>query len=109
MAQKIVKYKLRKNDTVKVISGRERGKTGRVLHIDQEKGRAVIEGINMVKKAIRPNSQNKKGGITSIEAAINTANLMILCKKCGPVRIGRKIEAGQKIRFCSFYHRFGTG
>jgi len=100
MVQRIVKYKLRKNDTVKVISGKERGKTGRVLRIDQEKGRAVVEGINMVKKAIRPSSQNKKGGITSIEAAVHTANLMIVCKKCGPVRIGRKIEGGQKIRFC---------
>jgi len=100
MAQRIVKYKLRKDDTVKVVNGRERGKTGRVLQIDQEKGRVVVEGINMVKKAIRPSGQNKKGGIISIEAAVHISNLMIVCKKCGPVRIGRRPEGGQKIRFC---------
>lgn len=100
MAQRIVKCKLLKNDTVKIVRGRERGKTGRVLHIDQDKGRAVVEGINMVKKAIRPSAQNKKGGIISIEAAIHISNLMIVCKKCGPVRIGKKLEGEQKIRFC---------
>lgn len=100
MTQQIAKNKLQKNDMVKVVSGKERGKTGRILSIDLGKGRAVIEGINMVKKAIRPSAKNKKGGIISVEAAVHISNIMVVCKKCGPTRLGKKLEGGQKIRFC---------
>ena len=62
------KLKLRKNDTVKVIAGRDKGKSGRIIRIDREKLRAVVEGLNMVKKAVKQKKQNQKGGITSIEA-----------------------------------------
>ena len=78
------KVKLRKNDVVKVISGREKGKTGRILRIDREKMRAVVEGLNMVKKAVKQRKQNEKGGITSVEAPLSVSKLMIVCKKCGP-------------------------
>jgi len=92
--------KLRKNDVVKVISGREKGKTGRILRIDREKMRAVVEGLNMVKKAVKQRKQNEKGGITSIEAPLSVSKLMIVCKKCGPTRIGYKVDGETKKRVC---------
>ena len=94
------KIKLRKNDTVKVIAGREKGKTGRVVRIDREKMRAVVEGLNMVKKAMKQKKQNQKGGITSVEAPLPLGKIMIMCKKCGPTRIGYLMEANGKKRVC---------
>jgi large subunit ribosomal protein L24 len=94
------KIKLRKNDTVKVIAGREKGKTGRVVSIDRDKGRAVIEGLNMVKKAVKQKKQNQKAGITSVEAPLSVGKIMIMCKKCGPTRIGYVIDDNGKKRVC---------
>ena len=94
------RIKLRKNDTVRVIAGREKGKTGRVVRIDREKMRAVVEGLNMVKKAMKQKKQNQKGGITSVEAPLPLGKLMIMCKKCGPTRIGYLMEANGKKRVC---------
>ncbi len=94
------KLKLRKNDTVKVIAGREKGKTGRIIRIDREKLRAVVEGLNMMKKAVKQKKQNQKGGITSVEAPIPLGKLMIMCKKCGPTRIGYVVEGDAKRRVC---------
>jgi large subunit ribosomal protein L24 len=95
-----VKYKIKKNDQVQIMAGKDRGKSGRVLRIDRERGRVVIEGLNMVKKAVRPRGQNQKGGISSVEAALAISNVQILCKKCGPTRIGLRMEKDQKVRFC---------
>ncbi len=94
------KVKLRKNDVVKVIAGRDKGKTGRILRIDREKMRAVVEGLNMVKKAVKQRKQTDKAGITSVEAPLSLSKLMIMCKKCGPVRIGYKMEGETKKRVC---------
>jgi large subunit ribosomal protein L24 len=94
------RIKLRKNDTVKVIAGREKGKTGRVIRIDREKMRAVVEGLNMVKKAVKQKKQHQKAGITSVEAPLPVGKLMIMCKKCGPTRIGYVVEANGKKRVC---------
>jgi large subunit ribosomal protein L24 len=95
------KIKLRKNDTVKVMAGREKGKTGRVIRIDRAKMRAVVEGLNMVKKAVKQKKQNQKAGITSVEAPLSLGKLMIVCKKCGPTRIGYLMsEGGGKKRVC---------
>ena len=95
------KIKLRKNDTVKVISGRDKGKTGRVVRIDREKMRAVVEGLNMVKKAVKQKKQNQKAGITSVEAPLGLAKLMIVCRKCGPTRIRWKIDGERRSRICA--------
>lgn len=92
--------KLKKNDTVQIISGRSKGKTGRVLKIDRENGRVFIEGVNMVKKAVKPKKQNDKGGITEIEAPVDASNVMIVCKKCGPSRIGYDYDGDTKVRKC---------
>jgi large subunit ribosomal protein L24 len=97
---KTVKYKIKKNDQVQIVAGKDRGKSGRVLRVDRDRGRVVIEGLNMVKKAIRPRGQNQKGGITTVEAALAISNVQILCKKCGPTRIGMRTDKGGKVRFC---------
>ena len=92
--------KLKKEDTVKIISGKDKGKTGRVIRLDHENGKVMVQGLNMVKKAKKPRSQNDKGGIIDIEAALNVSKVMILCKKCGPTRIGMKFDGGTKTRIC---------
>ena len=94
------KHKIKKNDQVQIMTGKDRGKSGRVLRVDRDRGRVVIEGLNMVKKTMRPKGQNQKGGISSVEAALAISNVQILCKKCGPTRIGLRAEKGVKVRFC---------
>jgi large subunit ribosomal protein L24 len=94
------KIRLRKNDVVKVISGKDKGKTGRILSIESDSMRAVVEGLNMVKKAVKKKKQNQQGGITSVEAPVALGKLMILCKKCGATRIAYKIEGERKTRVC---------
>ena len=92
--------KLRKDDTVRIISGEEKGKSGKIVRIDLVKGRAIVQGLNMVKKAMRKKSQNDRGGIVEIEAPIRLCNMMIVCKKCGPTRLGYKIDGDAKKRVC---------
>ena len=95
------KYKLRKEDLVQVIAGKDKGKQGKILKIDREKGRVIVAGVNMVKKAMKKKNQNDRGGIAEIEAALHISNVMIVCKKCGrPVKIGYKIEGDTKKRVC---------
>ena len=100
MAEALYKMKLKKEDTVEVITGKDKGKRGRVLKIFRDKDRIVVEGVNMVKKAKKRRKQQDRGGIIEIEAAIHSSNLMIVCKKCGPTRIGYKIDGDKKIRVC---------
>jgi len=95
------KYKLRKEDLVQVVAGKDQGKQGKILRIDHEKGRVIVSGINMVKKAMKKKSQTDRGGIVEIEAPLHISNVMIVCKKCNkPVRAGYKIIDGQKKRVC---------
>lgn len=93
---------IRKNDSVMVIAGRERGKTGKVLRVIPERGVAFIERINLVKRHSKPRGQKQPGGILEKEAAIQASNLMVMCDKCNaPVRVGRKVLAdGTKVRVC---------
>ena len=95
-----IKYKLRKEDQVQVVAGKDKGKQGKVIMIDREKGRAIVAGCNMVKKAQKKRKQTDRGGIIEIEAAIAISNIMIVCRKCGPTRIGYKIEGDAKKRVC---------
>ena len=94
------KFKLKKEDTVEVIAGKDKGKRGRILKILRDKDRVLVEGVNMVKKAQKKRKQQDRGGIIEVEAALHSSNLMIVCKKCGPTRIGYKIEGDSKIRVC---------
>ena len=101
MAEKVAhKFKLKKEDNVQIITGKDKGKRGRILKIMRDKDRVVVEGANLVKKAKKRRNQQDRGGIIEVEAAIHSSNLMIVCKKCGPTRIGYKIEGKEKIRVC---------
>jgi large subunit ribosomal protein L24 len=100
MAEAAHKFKLKKEDTVQIIAGKDKGKRGRILKILRSKDRVVVEGANIVKKAKKRRNQQDRGGIVEIEAPIHASNLMIVCKKCGPTRIGYKIEGEHKTRVC---------
>lgn len=94
-----MKTKLKKDDTVIVVAGKDKGKTGRVLRIDREKGRILVEGVNMVKKAQRKRSQEETGGIIEKEAPIAVSNVMFVGKNGRPTRLGYRIEGNEKVRF----------
>ena len=100
MVEAAHKYKLKKEDTVVIITGKDKGKRGRVLKILRDKDRVVVEGANLVKKAKKRKNQRDRGGIVEIEAAIHYSNVAIICKKCGPTRIGYKIDGENKTRVC---------
>jgi large subunit ribosomal protein L24 len=99
MAEAVHKFKLKKEDTVQVITGKDKGKRGRILKILRDKDRVVIEGVNIVKKARKRRNQQDRGGIVEIEAAVHSSNVMIVCKKCGPTRIGYKLEQTPEGKF----------
>jgi large subunit ribosomal protein L24 len=92
--------KLKKDDTVQVIAGKEKGKQGKLLKVERESGRVIVAGLNMVKKAMRKRKQTDRGGIQEIEASIDASNVMIVCKKCGPTRVGYKLAGDDKQRVC---------
>jgi len=94
------KFKIRKEDTVEIIAGKDKGKRGRILKILRDKDRVIVEGANIVKKAQKRRKQQDRGGIIEIEAALHASNVMIVCKKCGPTRIGYKLEGENKTRIC---------
>ena len=88
-----VRIQLKKNDQVKVIAGRDRGKTGRVLDVDAATGRMLVEHVNMIKRHTQKNPAKQiAGGIAEKEAPIAVSNVMILCGKCGPVRIRHHVS-----------------
>ena len=92
---------VKKGDLVKVISGKDRGKQGKILRTIPEKERVVVEKVNMMKKAMRPTQQNPQGGISTMEAPLSVSNVMFICPKCDkPTRLGHKRENGKKIRVC---------
>lgn len=95
-------YKIRLGDTVQVIKGNDRGKRGKVLKILPQEKRAIIEGINLVKKHKRKTQQDQPGGVVSIEAPISLSNLMLFCRHCSrPTRIGFSVlKNGEKTRIC---------
>jgi large subunit ribosomal protein L24 len=94
---------IRKGDNVRVIAGKDNGKSGRVLSIDAKKNRVVVEHVAIMKRHTRPNPQkNIKGGIVEKEASINVSNVMVVCANCGKhTRIGHKVlPDGTKVRQC---------
>lgn len=95
------KSKIRTGDTVVVVSGRERGKTGKVLSIDLRAGKVVVEKLNVIKRHTKPNQKVKQGGILEREAPLQISNVMFLCPTTQkPTRIGiRILEDGRRVRF----------
>jgi large subunit ribosomal protein L24 len=96
------KYHIKKNDTVMVIAGKEKGKSGKVMRIIPKKDRVIVEKLNMVKRHMRPGQQSRQGGILEKESPIHVSNLMLVCSKCtDPTRVGYKIlDDNQKARYC---------
>ena len=98
-----VQTPIRRNDTVMVIAGKDRGKRGRVLRVLPADNRLLVEGVNIIKRHTRPNPQrNIKGGIVEREASLHASNVQLVCPECGKTtRIGRRIlNDGRKVRIC---------
>lgn len=97
-----VKTHIKKDDKVKVVAGKDKGKIGKVLKIIHKKNRVLVENINIVKCHVRPSAQNRQGGIIEKEAPIHLSNVMVMCNSCiKPVRIKmQSLEDGKKVRAC---------
>jgi large subunit ribosomal protein L24 len=96
-----VRVDIRRNDTVKVITGRDKGKQGRVLRVFPADAKVLVEHVSMVKKHVRPNPQrNIQGGIAEQESRIAISNVQLVCPTCGPVRIGHEVHGDRKVRVC---------
>jgi len=96
------KCHIKKDDKVKIIAGKDKGKIGKVLKIERKKNRVLVENINVVKRHTRPTAQNRQGGIVESEAPVPWSNVMLMCGKCmSPVRIQmRRLDDGKKVRSC---------
>jgi large subunit ribosomal protein L24 len=94
--------KVKKNDKVRVISGKDKGKTGKVLRIEPDKNKIYIERINIIKKHTRKKGQNQPGGIISKEGPIHLSNIRVICPNCGKLsRVGFEVkDSGEKVRIC---------
>ena len=98
----INKVHVKTGDTVTVLSGKERGKKGKVLAVSPKEGKVIIEGVNMVTKHVKPRRMGEPGGIVKAEGAMYASKVQLVCPRCGkPTRIGHKILAdGSKVRMC---------
>lgn len=95
------KIHVKKGDEVMIISGKDRGKKGKVLEISPSEGKVIVEGRNMVTKHVKPRRQGQMGGIVKAEGAIYACKVMPICPKCDkPTRVGHKIDGDKKIRVC---------
>lgn len=96
------KCHIKKDDKVKIITGKDKGKIGKVLKVDRKKDRLLVENINVVKRHTRPSAQNRQGGIVESEAPIDWSNAMLMCNKClSPIRVQMKqLDDGKKVRIC---------
>lgn len=96
-----VKLHVKKGDTVQVLSGKDKGKEGKILTALPKKGKVIVEGINKVKRHNKPSQSNPQGGIVTKEAAISSSKVMVVCPKCKkPTRIAHKVENGKSVRVC---------
>ena len=98
--------RLKKNDNVEVIAGKDRGKKAKVISLLPKNERILVEGVNVVKKHMRPTRDNQKGGIISMEKPVSVSNVMLVCPRCGKkTRVGFKILTdGTKQRICKKCH-----
>lgn len=96
------KFRIRKGDTVTVMSGKEKGKTGQILQVDPARQRVLVEKINMVKRHTKPSQKQRQGGIVEKEGTLHISNVMVVCRNCGKAsRVGVKVlPDGKKLRFC---------
>jgi large subunit ribosomal protein L24 len=96
------KSHIKGGDTVYVVSGKEKGKTGKIIKILRGENKAIVEKLNVIKRHARPSQKNPAGGIIEKEAGIHISNLMFYCPKCRrPTRVGRrKLSSGERVRYC---------
>lgn len=94
----MAKFRIKRDDQIKVIAGKDKGKTGRVLRVDRVRGRVLVEGINIVKKAMRKKKQDDRAGIAEIELAIHISNVMLMTRSGERTRVGFEEKDGTKIR-----------
>ena len=93
--------KIKKEDTVEILAGNDKGKQGEVLTVMPKENKIVVKGANVRKKAVKPRRQGEEGGIISTEVAINSSKAGVVCPKCNKVtRIGYKVEKDEKVRIC---------
>jgi large subunit ribosomal protein L24 len=93
--------RIKKNDTVMVISGKERGKVGKVLRVLPQENRAIVERLNLVRRHMKPRGPQSPGGIVEKEAPLHLSNIMPMCEKCNaPVRVGVRLLDDRKFRSC---------
>jgi large subunit ribosomal protein L24 len=94
--------KVQKNDSVIVITGKDRGKKGKVRKVDPKSGRVVVEGVNLIKRHSKTKGKTRQAGIIELDGPIHASNVMVICNKCNkPARVGyRALEDGKRVRFC---------
>ena len=93
--------KIKTNDKVKVLIGKDRNKVGKVIQVFPEENKVVVEGVNQIKKHLRARSTTEKGQVIELSSPLNVSNVALLCPKCEkPIRVGYKEEAGTKKRYC---------
>lgn len=93
--------RIKKGDTVQVLSGNDKGKKGEVLEIMPKTEKAIVKGVNVRKRHIKPKKQGEEGGIIPVECAIHSSKLNVVCPKCNkPTRIGYSLEKDEKVRVC---------
>jgi large subunit ribosomal protein L24 len=98
--------KIKTNDTVKILSGKDKGKQGKVLDVVSSASKILVEGINLAKKHNRPRKSGEKGQIISIPRPISVSSVKIICPKCGAAaRVGYKVTEGGKLRICKKCHQ----
>ncbi|MBS3809444.1 MAG: 50S ribosomal protein L24 [Desulfobacterales bacterium] len=97
-----VRCRIKKDDKVKVVAGKDRGKIRKVLSVDRKHNRVMVENVNIVKRHQKPGQQSRQGGIIEGEAPIHASNVMLMCSKCAqPARIrAKRLEDGKKVRIC---------
>ena len=92
---------VRKDDKVVVLSGRDKGKEGKVLSVNPKDEKLIVEGVNVASRHMKPRKQGEQGGIVKMETPIYACKVMVVCPKCGkPTRVAHKVEGGKKVRVC---------
>ena len=92
---------IRRDDTVIVLSGKDKGKEGKVLSADPKNGKVIVEGVNVAQKHKKPRRQGEEGGIIKMETPIYACKVMVVCPKCGkPTRVAHKLVDGKNVRVC---------
>lgn len=93
---------IKKGDTIKILVGKDRGKTGKVISVDAKAGKVSLEGLNLYKKHVKPKTQGQKGEVVSIARPMDISNVAIVCSNCNKqTRVGFRMDGDKKVRYCA--------